>query len=163
MRFEANAAVPDLVREVPHVAFEVADLASKLAGREILIRPNISDGVHVASIVENGAPIVLLEFTDPNRPGRCQQSNFHDAPLLRFQDAPAIEVHILQSDRTPTGIGEPGVPPIAPAVANAVSAAIGSRIRELPLTPARIAVARKRQVPELKPAARNRVTGGSAS
>ena len=75
--------------------------------------------------------------------GRCQQSNFHDAPLLRFQDAPAIEVHILQSDRTPTGIGEPGVPPIAPAVANAVSAAIGSRIRELPLKPARIAAARK--------------------
>ena len=63
MRFEANAAVPDLVREVPHVAFEVADLASKLAGREILIRPNRSDGVHVASIVENGA-----------RPSNCPNS-----------------------------------------------------------------------------------------
>jgi isoquinoline 1-oxidoreductase subunit beta len=76
--------------------------------------------------------------------GRCQQSNFHDAPLLRFSEAPAIEVHILKNDRPPTGIGEPGVPPIAPAVANAVSAAIGHRIRELPLTPARVADAMKR-------------------
>jgi len=67
MRFEADAAVPDLVRQVPHVAFEVADLASELAGREILIPPNSpSDGVRVAFIVENGAPIELLEFTDPN-------------------------------------------------------------------------------------------------
>ena len=57
MRFEADAAVPDLVRQVPHVAFEVADLASELAGREILIPPNSpSDGVRVAFIVENGAP-----------------------------------------------------------------------------------------------------------
>ena len=75
MRFEADAAVPDLVRQVPHVAFEVADLASELAGRDILIPPNSpSDGVRVAFIVENGAPIELLEFTDPNHPGRRQQS-----------------------------------------------------------------------------------------
>jgi hypothetical protein len=73
MRFEADAAIPDLVRQVPHVAFEVADLASELAGREILIPPNSpSDGVRVAFIVENGAPIELLEFTDPNHPGRRQ-------------------------------------------------------------------------------------------
>jgi hypothetical protein len=67
MRFEEDAAVPDLVRRVPHVAFEVADLASELAGREILIPPNSPpDGVRVAFIVENGAPVELLEFTDPN-------------------------------------------------------------------------------------------------
>ena len=73
MRFEADAAVPDLVRQVPHVAFEVADLAAELAGREILIPPNSpSDGVRVAFIVENGAPIELLEFTDPNPPARRQ-------------------------------------------------------------------------------------------
>ena len=71
MRFEADAAVPYLVRQVPHVAFEVADLASELAGRDILIPPNSpSDGVRVAFIVENGAPIELLEFTDPNHPAR---------------------------------------------------------------------------------------------
>lgn len=66
MRFEADAAVPDLVRRVAHVAFEVTDLSSELAGREILIPPNSpSDGVRVALIVENGAPIELLEFTEP--------------------------------------------------------------------------------------------------
>jgi isoquinoline 1-oxidoreductase subunit beta len=76
--------------------------------------------------------------------GRCQQSNFHDAPLLRFSEAPAIEVHILKNDRPPTGVGEPSVPPIAPAVANAVSAVIRNRIRELPLKPARVAAAMSR-------------------
>jgi hypothetical protein len=71
MRFEADAAVPDLVRRVPHVAFEVTDLSSELAGREILIPPNSpSEGVRVAFIVENGAPIELLEFTDPKHPAR---------------------------------------------------------------------------------------------
>jgi hypothetical protein len=71
MRFEADAAVPDLVRRVPHVAFEVTDLSSELAAREILIPPNSpSDGVRVAFIVENGAPIELLEFTDPKHPAR---------------------------------------------------------------------------------------------
>ncbi len=71
MRFEADAPIPELVRQVPHVAFEVSDLASELVGREILIAPNSpSDGVRVAFIVENGAPIELLEFTDPNHPAR---------------------------------------------------------------------------------------------
>ena len=71
MRFEEDAAVPDLVRRVPHVAFQVTDLAAELAGREILIPPNSpSDGVRVAFIVENGAPIELLEFTDPRHPSR---------------------------------------------------------------------------------------------
>jgi hypothetical protein len=71
MRFEADAQIPELVRQVPHVAFEVSDLASELVGREILIAPNSpSDGVRVAFIVENGAPIEFLEFTDPNHPAR---------------------------------------------------------------------------------------------
>ena len=75
MRFDADAAVPDLVRQVPHVAFEVDDLASELVGREILIPPNSpSEGVRVAFIVENGAPIELLEFTDRNHPARREQS-----------------------------------------------------------------------------------------
>src|ERR1700756_215442 len=67
MRFEADAAVPDLVRRVPHVT----DLSSELAGREIPIPPNSpSEGVRFAFIVENGAPIELLEFTDPKHPAR---------------------------------------------------------------------------------------------
>jgi hypothetical protein len=63
MRFEPEAPVPDLVRTVPHVAFEVDDLAAEIAGREIIIPLNSpSDGVTVAFIVENGAPIEFLEF-----------------------------------------------------------------------------------------------------
>jgi hypothetical protein len=71
MRFETDAPVPELVKKVPHVAFEVSDLAQELEGRTILIAPNSpSDGVRVAFIIENGAPIELLEFTDPNHPDR---------------------------------------------------------------------------------------------
>ena len=65
--------------------------------------------------------------------GRIEQSNFHDFPLLRFDEMPEIEVVIIKSNKSPEGIGEPGVPSIAPAVANAVFAATGSRQRKLPL------------------------------
>ncbi|MBT8422254.1 MAG: molybdopterin-dependent oxidoreductase, partial [Gammaproteobacteria bacterium] len=66
--------------------------------------------------------------------GRIQQSNFHDYRMLRMADAPAIDVHVMPSELEPTGVGEPGVPPVAPAVANALFALTGKRIRTLPLT-----------------------------
>ncbi len=65
--------------------------------------------------------------------GRVRQSNFHDYPMLRIADAPAIDTHIIESATHVGGIGEAGTPPIAPAVANAVFAATGRRLRELPL------------------------------
>jgi isoquinoline 1-oxidoreductase subunit beta len=65
--------------------------------------------------------------------GRVEQSNFHDYSVLRIEDMPRIEVHILPSTAPPTGVGEPGVPPLAPALANAIFAATGKRIRKLPL------------------------------
>jgi isoquinoline 1-oxidoreductase beta subunit len=65
--------------------------------------------------------------------GRTQQSNFHDYPLLRMDEMPVVEVHIVSSDESPRGIGEMGVPPIAPAVANAIFAATGKRLRRLPI------------------------------
>ncbi len=70
--------------------------------------------------------------------GRVQQSNFHDYPLLRINEMPVIEVHIMPSDEEPGGIGEPAVPPIAPAVTNAVFAGTGKRIRSLPIRAAEL-------------------------
>jgi len=65
--------------------------------------------------------------------GAVQQSNFHDYAILRMNETPEIDVHIVPSDAAPTGVGEPGVPPVAAAVANAVFAATGKRLRSLPL------------------------------
>ncbi|MGB8324495.1 MAG: xanthine dehydrogenase family protein molybdopterin-binding subunit [Candidatus Acidiferrum sp.] len=65
--------------------------------------------------------------------GRIEQSNFHDYQMLRIFESPQIEVHIVPSANSPTGVGEPGVPPVAPALANAIFAATGKRIRRLPI------------------------------
>ncbi len=65
--------------------------------------------------------------------GRVAQSNFHDYPLLRMREMPVIEVHLVPSTEAPTGIGEPGTPPIAPAVCNAVYALTKQRVRRLPI------------------------------
>ncbi len=64
--------------------------------------------------------------------GRVEQSNFDTYPVVRMDAAPAIEVHIVSSTEKPGGVGEPGTPPIAPAVANAVFALTGKRLRKLP-------------------------------
>ena len=65
--------------------------------------------------------------------GRVQQGNFHDQPALRLPDCPAITTEIIASSAHPEGVGEPGTPPIAPAVANALFALNGQRLRSLPL------------------------------
>ncbi len=65
--------------------------------------------------------------------GRVMQSNFHDYPLLRIDEMPQVDVHIVESTADPGGVGEPAVPPIAPAVANALFALTGVRVRRLPI------------------------------
>jgi isoquinoline 1-oxidoreductase beta subunit len=67
--------------------------------------------------------------------GRVQQRNFNDYPMVRMFESPTIEVFIVPSTEHPTGVGEPGVPPVAPAVANAIFAATGKRVRRLPIKP----------------------------
>jgi len=70
--------------------------------------------------------------------GRVEQGNFNDYPVLRMNEMPKVEVHIVQSSEKPGGIGEPGTPPIAPAVANAIFAATGKRLRSLPFDTAQL-------------------------
>ncbi len=64
-----------------------------------------------------------------------EQSNFNDYPVSRINEAPyQTNVHLVDSDAPPAGVGEPGVPPFAPALCNAIFAATGKRVRELPLS-----------------------------
>ena len=65
--------------------------------------------------------------------GQVEQSNFHDYPVLRMNEMPRVEVFLVSGGDKPTGVGEPGTPPIAPAVANALAALTGKRARKLPL------------------------------
>ncbi|MBZ5606944.1 MAG: molybdopterin-dependent oxidoreductase [Acidobacteriia bacterium] len=85
-----------------------------------------------------GASLALMgEITSGD--GRIQQSNFHNYPVARINEAP-FETHVtlVKSDAAPGGVGEPGVPPIAPAICNAVFAATGKRVRDLPLKKAKL-------------------------
>ncbi|WP_421799345.1 molybdopterin cofactor-binding domain-containing protein [Haliscomenobacter sp.] len=65
--------------------------------------------------------------------GMAQQSNFNDYPIMRINEAPEMEIHIVNSGEVPGGVGEPGLPPVAPALANAIFAATGKRLRKLPI------------------------------
>jgi isoquinoline 1-oxidoreductase beta subunit len=67
--------------------------------------------------------------------GAIDQSNFYDYPVARMPEAPQrTDVYLVDSDAPPAGIGEPGVPPFVPALCNAIFAATGKRVRELPLS-----------------------------
>jgi isoquinoline 1-oxidoreductase beta subunit len=71
--------------------------------------------------------------------GRVRESNFNDYEVLRIDEMPAVEVHLVPSQEPPSGIGEPALPPIAPAVANAIFALTGKRLRRLPIRKSDIA------------------------
>jgi CO/xanthine dehydrogenase Mo-binding subunit len=87
-------------------------------------------GQQVEGSIVFGLSTLLNEITFDK--GRVQQSNFHNYPLWQLKDMPEVEVHIVPSDAPPQGLGEMGVPPIVPAVLNAVYHATGKRIRHTP-------------------------------
>ena len=102
----------------------------------IVLQPN-----HVHAQLESAVVFALsaalleeLAFKD----GAPQASNFNDYPVLRMADVPQIHTKIVASDNPPTGIGEVGVPAVAPAIANAMAQLTGKRLRHMPMTPARV-------------------------
>ncbi|QUP53853.1 molybdopterin-dependent oxidoreductase [Ralstonia syzygii] len=97
----------------------------------IVVNPDV-----VRAQVEGGVGFALsaaLHGAITLKDGVVEQSNFHDYTPIRINEMPKVEVHIVPSAEKPTGIGEPGVPPLAPAVANAIAAATGKRVRSLPI------------------------------
>jgi isoquinoline 1-oxidoreductase beta subunit len=97
-----------------------------------IIDPNVVEAQIVGSVVYGLSALLHGEITIEK--GRVAQSNFHDYPILRIPDMPKVDVHIVDSTEEPGGVGEPGVPPIAPAVTNAIFRLTGQRIRRLPLS-----------------------------
>ena len=84
------------------------------------------------SIVDALSTMAGQQITMSN--GAIEQDNFHQYPVMRIAATPEIDVHFIQSDNRPTGLGEPALPPLAPAVTNAIFAATGERIRSMPLS-----------------------------
>ena len=84
------------------------------------------------SIVDGLSTMALQQITMAD--GVIEQDNFHQYPVMRIASTPEIDVHFLQSDNPSTGLGEPALPPLAPAVTNAIFAASGERIRSMPLS-----------------------------
>jgi isoquinoline 1-oxidoreductase beta subunit len=118
------AVAPDGTLKVRRVtaAADVGPIIN-LSGAENQIQGSIIDGLGM---------VWLQEITHDR--GRTVQSNFHDYPLLHSTETPSIGVHFLQSKNPPTGLGEPGYPVVPPAICNAIFAATGRRIRQLPIT-----------------------------
>jgi isoquinoline 1-oxidoreductase subunit beta len=96
-----------------------------------VVNPDIVEAQMQSAIVYGLTAALWGEVTIDK--GRVQQSNFHDYRMLRMAEMPVVEVHIVPSTDSQGGVGEPGTPPIAPAVCNAIFAATGKRIRKLPI------------------------------
>ncbi|MCH9696527.1 MAG: xanthine dehydrogenase family protein molybdopterin-binding subunit [Gammaproteobacteria bacterium] len=100
----------------------------------IAINPDAVVAQMQGGIVFGLSAALDAEITIKN--GRVMQSNFHDYPVLRLNQCPLIDVVLVDSNETPSGVGEPGTPPIAPALCNAIFAATGERLRQLPIASA---------------------------
>ncbi|QJQ05393.1 xanthine dehydrogenase family protein molybdopterin-binding subunit [Undibacterium piscinae] len=97
----------------------------------IAVNPNIIAQQMESAVIFGLSAALYGEITIKN--GQVEQSNFHDYAALRINETPEIETIIIKSAESPEGIGEPGVPPVAPAVANAIFHLTGTRLRSLPL------------------------------
>jgi CO/xanthine dehydrogenase Mo-binding subunit len=126
---------------VTHVAMvmEVEVNAGKVRVHRVVVAVDCGQVINpdnVAAQMESGVVFGLTaalkaQITLEN--GRVQQSNFADCPILTMPEMPAVETYFVENTQSPTGIGEMGVPPVAPALANAVFAATGKRVRHIPI------------------------------
>ena len=128
-----------------HIA-EVADVSvdanKKLTVHKVTVAADVGPIVNLSgaenqiegSVVDGLSTMLGLAVTFEN--GRAQQTNFDRYPMLRMPATPEVDVHFVASDYSPTGLGEPALPPLAPAVCNAIAAATGDRVRTLPISEA---------------------------
>ncbi|MGI1679195.1 MAG: molybdopterin-dependent oxidoreductase [Cellvibrionaceae bacterium] len=126
-----------------HVA-EVAEVSvdenKKLTIHKVTVAADIGPVMNMSgaksqvegSVVDGLSTMLDLEITMEN--GRIEQNNFHTYRPMRIAHSPEIDVHFIQSDNGPTGIGEPALPPLAPAIGNAIFAATGERVKTMPIT-----------------------------
>ena len=129
------------VTHVAHVAEVTVDAGGNVRVDRVVCAVDCGRAVNpdnVAAQMEGGIAFGItaaLKAEAVIKNGRAQLNNFNDYPILRMDEMPKVEVYVVESDAFPTGIGEMGVPPIVPAVANAVFAATGKRVRHIPIRP----------------------------
>jgi isoquinoline 1-oxidoreductase beta subunit len=125
---------------IAEVAEVSVDADKKLTVHKVTVAVDVGPIINMSgalsqvegAVIDGLSTMLAQKITMEN--GRTEQSNFHDYRVLRMPQTPEVDIHFIQSDYTPTGLGEPALPPLAPAVGNAIFAATGHRVRKMPLT-----------------------------